>query len=92
MKVAAKAGSTVLQFYSESRELMSSAGFNLRSWSSNSEKLRIQAINDSVLDKAQSPKVLGIKWKTDSDILLFPVSNIISTKTVTKREILQNTS
>jgi transposase InsO family protein len=82
----------LLQFYNESRELMSSAGFNLRSWSSNSEKLRIQASNDLVLDKAQSPKVLGMKWDPDRDILLFPVSNIISTKTVTKREILQNTS
>jgi hypothetical protein len=45
----------LLQFYSESRELMSSAGFNLRSWSSNSKMLQIQAINDSVLDNAQTP-------------------------------------
>ncbi|XP_060554822.1 uncharacterized protein LOC132715774 [Ruditapes philippinarum] len=82
----------LLHFYTESRELMSSAGFNLRSWSSNSKMLQKQAINDSVIDNAQTPKILGMKWDTNSDVLLYPVRNIPNTQIVTKREILQHTS
>ncbi|XP_053392175.1 uncharacterized protein LOC128554880 [Mercenaria mercenaria] len=69
----------LLQFYSESRELLSSADFNLRSWSSNSNKLRVQAIKDSVLDLDRCPKVLGMRWNTESDVLLYPAKNIPTT-------------
>ena len=48
-----------VQYYSENRALMSSAGMNLRSWGSNSEKLLQIAERDNVLDKDDMTKVLG---------------------------------
>ncbi|XP_053391236.1 uncharacterized protein LOC128554048 [Mercenaria mercenaria] len=71
---------------------MSFADFNLRSLSSNSNKLGVQAIKDSVLDLDRCPKVLGMRWDTESDVLLYPAKNIPTTKIITKRDILQHTS
>jgi len=53
-----------ITFFKDTRVLMSSASFNLRSWSSNSEQLRSKASNEDVLDEETPKKVLGMQTKT----------------------------
>ena len=60
-----------IPFFQDTRVLMSSASFNLRSWSSNSEQLRSKASNEDVLDEETPTKVLGILWDANKDTLSF---------------------
>ncbi|VDI39016.1 Hypothetical predicted protein [Mytilus galloprovincialis] len=48
-----------LNFFEESRELMTNAGFNLRTWKSNSNQLSNEATKANVLDKDSETKILG---------------------------------
>ncbi|XP_053372954.1 uncharacterized protein LOC123560639 [Mercenaria mercenaria] len=71
---------------------MSSADYNLRSWNSNSSRLRELATTQKVLDTDRPTKILGLRWDADADELflqrtIFPKSDFI-----TKREILQRTA
>ncbi|VDH95441.1 Hypothetical predicted protein [Mytilus galloprovincialis] len=47
-------------YYKEARTMMKEAGFNLRSWTSNSENIRTLAKTENVLDKDINTKVLGM--------------------------------
>ncbi len=82
-------------YYEESREVMAEAGFNLRSWATNSKLLKEQAAKDKVLD-ADSPiaNVLGLRWNTVSDTLSLVQKSPPPTDSgvVTKREILKESS
>ena len=60
-----------LNFFEESRELMTNAGFNLRTWKSNSNQLSNEATKANVLDKDSETKILGMRWDAKSDILTF---------------------
>ena len=40
-------------YFTEARHIMAKAGFNLRSWNSNSEKLRQLTANENVFDKEE---------------------------------------
>ena len=73
---------------------MSKASFNLRSWTSNSEKIRQLAKQDNVLDENSQAKVIGLLWDYKSDHLLFPNRDIgqINIDSVTKQEILMFSS
>ena len=68
-----KTESDALQYFNESRKLMDEAGFNLRSWSSNSEKLCNKALEEKVLDTDKHTKILGLRWNTKADELLSSV-------------------
>ena len=65
----------ILQYYTESRAIMSDAKFNLRSWASNSPKLQEQAQRDNTLDADTTVNVLGLKWNTCTDTLSFTMPN-----------------
>ena len=80
-------------YYKQSRDLMSQANFNLRSWSSNSHYLQTIKARDKTGDPNPTIGLLGLRWNTTTDTLslaprlLSPV-NIF----VTKRDILQTSS
>jgi hypothetical protein len=61
--------STAVQYFQDTRTLMSSANFNLRSWTSNSTTLIEMAEAENVLDKDQTSKVLGMRWDATNDIM-----------------------
>ena len=71
---------------------MAYAGFNLRSWNSNSQRVRDQAIAEGLLDKDNVTKILGMQWNVKSDEISYQPRKIPATGSVTKREILQQTS
>lgn len=84
----------VMKYYRESRAIMSSANFNLRSWSSNSTELMNIASQDNTSDKSKSVNVLGIRWNPTTDtISLAAKSSILANDDlITKREVLQDLS
>ncbi|XP_053395751.1 uncharacterized protein LOC128555938 [Mercenaria mercenaria] len=83
----------LLKYFLHERDLMLSAGFNLRAWTTNSEKLKILAGSENVLDPKQTTKVLGMAWNTPADDIGFLSNPITMTsQSATKREILRQTS
>ncbi|XP_063442540.1 uncharacterized protein LOC134722839 [Mytilus trossulus] len=85
-----------LNFFEESRELMTNAGFNLRTWKSNSKQLSNEAIKANVLDTDSETKILGMRWDAKSDMLTLAKLNEdridIDNSQATKREILSKSS
>ncbi|XP_063397246.1 uncharacterized protein LOC134681534 [Mytilus trossulus] len=83
-----------VQFYKEAREFITKGGFNLRSWTSNSQLLRTIACADNILDKDTKPKVLGMRWDVQKDELCFAQTEIhLTAETdITKRVILNQSS
>ena len=78
------------KYFIESRSVLGSAGFNLRSWSSNCDCLQQVASQHKVAEPSNPVKVLGMYWNTESDMLY--VSPNLDTKfptTMTKREVLK---
>ena len=69
--------SDILTYFTESRRLMTSAGMNLRSWTSNSEALRAQAAWNGVLDSDVIVKILGMRWDPIKDEMPFVERNIL---------------
>ena len=59
----------VIKYYHESKDMMKSAGFNLRSFSSNSEAMMKLAREDKVEEKKQNISVLGMNWNIPDDKL-----------------------
>ncbi|XP_069139305.1 uncharacterized protein [Argopecten irradians] len=60
-----------LHYFRGSRDLLRQAGFNLRSWSSNSKNLRKSAENENVHDTDNVVKILGMRWNPVSDTIAF---------------------
>ena len=56
-------------YYKDSRATMSSGMFNLRSWSSNSNKVTANAVQDKVADDHNTVNVLGLRWNPSTDLL-----------------------
>ncbi|XP_053391450.1 uncharacterized protein LOC128554226 [Mercenaria mercenaria] len=84
--------SSACTYLKEARCLMRKAGMNLRSLTSNSEKLRSLAAADGVLDNDVIIKVLGMQWNPNTDELSFTNRNIPSLDVITKRTILKFSS
>ncbi|XP_060559098.1 uncharacterized protein LOC132719352 [Ruditapes philippinarum] len=82
----------LLTYFRYARALMSEAGFNLRSWTSNSSKLCELAVAEKVLDKDKVVKVLGMLWDPDNDEMSFVQRTIVNSERTTKRSILKQTS
>jgi hypothetical protein len=76
---------TAIEYFQKSRDIMSSAGFNLRSWTSNSAELRQTALASGVLDSDQVTKVLGMRWNTTTDELMF-AGNTFRTQIFAQKE------
>ena len=69
---------------------MNEAGFNLRSWSSNSSRLQYIIIQDKTNDHNVTVNALGLRWDTLKDTLSFTPRNLLSL--VTKKEILRDSA
>ena len=82
----------LLTYFRCARDLMTKAGFNLRSWTSNSRKLRDHAQAENVLDKDRIVKVLGMLWNPDADEMSYVPRPLVHSETLTKRSILKQTS
>ncbi|CAG2245571.1 unnamed protein product [Mytilus edulis] len=83
----------LMQFYRDSICLLQKGGFNLRSWNSNSNRLRELADTENILDSSNEVNMLGMRWNVADDKLLFAEVDIDSTMVdVTKREILRQSS
>ena len=84
----------VTEYYNHTRTLFAQAGFNLRSWASNSGTLEHLAKQDNVLDTDGTVKVLGMKWNVESDTLTFTHQNEVNMtdKIITKRDVLRASS
>ena len=82
-----------VQYFTEARKIMCKAGFNLRSWSSNSSELRKQAEKESILETDNNTKILGLRWNSETDELFYPKRDItFQTPDCTKRDILKLSS
>ena len=84
----------LLKFYQESRTLMKTGGFNLRSWASNCDTLNKLAKSQNVHDGDTSIRVLGLRWKIQDDSICFGHKTLpcLTDDTMTKREILRRSS
>ncbi len=70
----------LIEFYKDSRTLMSKGGFNLRQWTTNSLSLRrlIEADeNEAKLKKQNEVGVLGILWNTTLDSFSVPFRKLV---------------
>ena len=82
----------LLHYFAQARDLMGKAGFNLRSWCSNSINLQQLAATEEVQDRETVAKILGMRWDSRTDRLYFVERPIAPNPVVTKRVILQQTS
>lgn len=84
----------LMSFYKESRQLFNDGGFNLRSWSSNSNELCQLASNENCVDTDRTIKILGLRWNNESDTISFQdnFNPDLKNTCLTKRELLQQSS
>ena len=71
---------------------MGSAGFNLRSWSSNSSTLRELVEAVAVTDSDKFTKILGMRWDPISDNIYLAQKSVSTENNMTKQAILQETA
>lgn len=78
-----------VEFFHQSRALIKSGGFNLRSFASNSKELMYHAIKEKVNEEnLECISVLGLNWNTITDTLSFkPLNMPYPMETVTKRQV-----
>ena len=83
-----------VKYYKEARTIMSSANFNLQSWSSNSAELKAIATQENAYDDSTSVNILGLRWNPTTDkISLAAKSSVLAhDDLITKREVLQDLS
>ena len=83
----------LLVYYTQSRDIMSQAKFNLRSWSTNNHQLKQVTMEDKTSDSSTTVGLLGLRWNTSTDILSLATRQFPPVNTfVTKRDILQASS
>ena len=83
----------LLAYYSQSRDVMSQANFNLRSWSTNSKRLQEVTRQDNTSDPSTTVGILGLRWNITTDMLSLSTRKLPAINTfVTKRDILQASS
>ncbi|VDI74374.1 Hypothetical predicted protein, partial [Mytilus galloprovincialis] len=82
------------KYFVQARSLMSDAGFNLRSWSSNCSKLTDLAKQHDVCEKETFVKILGLKWDTVKDTITFQKVDLfdIELPNITKHDKNDDTS
>ncbi|XP_006812926.1 uncharacterized protein LOC102804955 [Saccoglossus kowalevskii] len=78
-----------IKFYEDSTKLLSTHGFNLRSWSTNDQTTRDVIKQDSKANPNTTVNVLGVKWNTESDVIyLKPLNSPNINAMTTKREVV----
>ena len=84
----------ILNYYTEAREIMGQAKFNLRSWSSNCQSLQKAAAKDQTGDANPTVNILGLRWNTTTDTLSLAPKTLSSSNMtfITKRDVLQISS
>ena len=82
----------LIQYYYKSRNILRQAGFNLRSWASNSTALQQVATSDKTIDCNTTVNILGLRWNTVTDTMSLVPKPILSSNVVSKRSILQDSS
>ena len=85
----------LMDYYAQSRSTMNQANFNLRSWSSNSHKLRATTESEKTNDSNTCVSLLGLRWNTLHDTIGFitkSFSSLTSSPLVTKRQILHDSA
>ena len=83
---------TMIDFYHDCKAIMSQGNFNMREWSSNSEKF-MNSIPDNDKCAKTNIKVLGVKWDTQTDLISVNTEVFSSdNEKLTKRSIVQNVS
>ena len=82
------------KIYNESREIMSKGGFNLRSWATNYPNLESKMTNDNVHVTHGEPieKLLGYNYDKRKDVLQLSDFELRDSDSLTKREVLGQTS
>ena len=79
-----------LDYFVQSRSILNTANFNLRSWASNNTQLMNTAKQHQAAETNNPVKVLGLWWDTHSDLIYSSPKPIASlTTTTTKRDILK---
>ena len=78
----------LIEFFNVSRNLFLKGNFNLRSWSSNCDKLMTKAKQEKVADLSSEVKVLGLIWNIHSDRFRFSTNFDWNGKFI-KRSVLQ---
>ena len=81
-------------YYKEAQAIMASERFNLHSWSSNSNKLTANAVQDKTADDHSTVNVLGLHWDPTTDLqsLVSKPFFLTNNHLATKRQVLQATS
>lgn len=82
-----------IKYHEEARTIMSSTNFNLRSWSSNSAKLKAIATQENTSDDSSTVNILGLCWNMSTDKILLAAksSTSVHDNLITKR-VLQDLS
>ena len=77
-------------YYTHSRELLATAGMNLRQWTTNSKVLK-QKVKENNSGAPEIVKVLGLVWNAEKDTLSLNIKNLIEDvkklKRLTKRTV-----
>ncbi|XP_064637851.1 uncharacterized protein LOC135494030 [Lineus longissimus] len=82
-----------LDYYARSRHIMSEGSFLLRQWASNSAALTDHARAENMSTKsATAVTTLGLKWNKVNDTLALAPKSSPKTDSVTKRQVLSETS
>lgn len=84
----------LMQYYTQAREIMGKAKFNLRSWFSNSRNLQKLVEEEKTGDpNTTAVGILGLHWNTTTDTLsLTPKQLSTNTTLLTNTDVLQTSS
>ncbi|XP_030767900.1 uncharacterized protein LOC115891552 [Sitophilus oryzae] len=86
--------SDIIRVKNDINAILQKAGFELRKWVSNDERVfqQINKLKDCTLGEHENSKTLGLKWIPAEDQLSFEIGNFDEEITVTKRTILSMTA
>ena len=82
----------LLEYYTQARNFMQQANFNLRSWASNSITLQQIATANKTIDHITTVQILGLLWNTCTDTMSLAPKSLPSSNIITKRSVLQDSS
>ena len=63
-------------YYCHSRQLLASAGMNLRQWTTNSSILKEKLVAENTI-ATDKPKVLGLEWDSNADTISLPLIKVV---------------
>ena len=75
----------LVEYYTQARNIMKQANFNLRSWASNSISLQRIAAADKTIDHNTTVQIIGLLWNTCTDTMSLAPKSLPSSNIVSKR-------